>query len=476
MARNLLNNKAMIVYLVDDDVVFKEFLTGNFPGLRLRHFRSPKKFFQALQEALPDKVIVDLLFDKVPRQELISKIPEMEGLAISLRLKEKYPQLPVLVVSRYATFEIVSKLKEEGIPFLDSFASEERAKEKIREFLGVFPNNRKKEELSKIREIFASHGFLTSSQFLLSQLAGLNLSPLNYENVLLVGETGTGKTFLARILHSIIFGKDYPFQELNLTRIPSELIESELFGFEKGAFTGASQARSGYLELANRGTLLIDEIGYLNFQQQGKLLNAIEGNVFYRVGGSIPRRVKVKIIGATSLQPYRRLREDLLFRFSNVVHLPPLRERREDVELFIEAYKEKGLELTASAENFLKKADYPGNLRMLKNLLDKFLSSSDRITLDEAAREYEKWMGAFKKEKDGLYDIAEESEEEEIMDNILDYLTYKGITFKELEREFLNYLLNKRFKVKTIASLFGVSRATVFRLKLELERERKVSK
>jgi len=462
----------MKVYLVDDDYVFYEFLKAAFPDIEVIHFTDGYSFLGKMEKHKPDRVIVDLHFDKIPDEKLISKVPAREGLVIAKRVREAYPEIPVLLVSRRATAEVVRELRNLGIPFLDGFASFELTDRKLREFFGFVDEKSKDRKLKQTKELFEKHGFFTSSKFILQQLMEINLTRGNRENILIVGETGTGKTFLSRVLHHIIFPPYAPFQVLNLTRVPEHLIESELFGYEKGAFTGAIRSKAGYLEMAGGGTLLIDEIGYLNYQQQGKLLNAIEGGYFSRVGSTTKIVASAKIIGATSSDPAKDLREDLIYRFSNIIYLPPLRERKEDIKLIVEKYREKGLKLTKSAERFLTQADFPGNIRMLLNILESFLTRGMEITLDEAIKIYEKW--SFEDRKESFVSTVHKtaaSSEEELLDYLLEFLEENNLNLKKLEEMFMKYLLNKGLKMEKIASLFGISRATAFRIREKLRKE-----
>ncbi len=463
----------MKVYVVDDELVFTNFLKRVFPSLLIERFADGYAFFSAMERERPERVIVDLSFDKLPRERLISRVASQEGLVIVKRLREAYPEIPVLLVSRFANAEIIRELRKLGVPFLDGFASEKVAEAKLRQFFGMEDERARKDRLKEIKELFARKGFITETPYIIEQLAGLDLSLSNKQSLLIVGETGTGKTFLAKVLHRIIFGSKGPFQEFNLTRVPEHLIESELFGYDKGAFTGAYISKAGYLEKASGGTLLIDEIGYLNYQQQGKLLKAIEDGFFTRVGSTVPIKSGAKIIGATSADPARQLREDLLYRFSSLIYLPPLNERREDIARFIQLYKAKGLRLTRSAERFLQQADYPGNVRMLLNMLDFMVKAPSEITIDEAIKIYERWKPEWKRGR-RITAIEQESDFEEekqkVLEQIMSFVEKYNLNLKSIEKYFLAYLFSKGLKVERIATLMGISRATVFRLKEKLQR------
>jgi len=216
--------------------------------------------------------------------------------------------------------------------------------------------------------------------------------------VLIGGETGTGKELLARALHYDSPRAAAPFVEINCAAIPANLLESELFGHEKGAFTGATTAKPGLMEMANGGTVFLDEVGHLPLELQPKLLRALEGREIRRVGGQQSRKVDVRIIGATHVdlpQAVKRgeFREDLYYRLNVVaLVLPPLRERGEDIELLAETYASRlagqyGLpvpSLTAEVRQALRRHPWPGNVRELRNAIERALVLSPPGTLELA--------------------------------------------------------------------------------------------
>jgi len=217
--------------------------------------------------------------------------------------------------------------------------------------------------------------------------------------VLILGESGTGKELLARLIHANSPRSDGPFVAVNSAAVPRDLMESELFGFEKGAFTGAVEARAGKFELADGGTLFLDEVGDMSTELQARLLRAIQEKEFYKVGGRSPLKVDARIIAATNQDLERaveekRFREDLLFRLNALtVTLPPLRERRGDVELLAEYFLQKfshefgGGPKSLSPETLsaLREYSWPGNVRELENVLGRavLLSPSVVITPDD---------------------------------------------------------------------------------------------
>ncbi|MBI4411748.1 MAG: sigma-54-dependent Fis family transcriptional regulator [Deltaproteobacteria bacterium] len=216
-------------------------------------------------------------------------------------------------------------------------------------------------------------------------------------NVLLTGESGTGKELIARRLHYLSSNREAPFVALNLASVPAELLESTLFGHEKGAFTGAHRLHYGKFELADGGTLFMDEIGDLRFDLQAKLLRAIQEQVIERVGGNNLIPVKVKIIAATNANLEQsvkegKFREDLFYRLNVVrIHLPPLRERLEDipefVRYFIEKYNRKFNrqveDMSDLVFSVLSHYSWPGNIRELENLIERLIALSEKPTITE---------------------------------------------------------------------------------------------
>jgi Nif-specific regulatory protein len=215
--------------------------------------------------------------------------------------------------------------------------------------------------------------------------------------VLLLGESGTGKTLIGRIIHDLSERKDFPFIKVNCASIPENLLESELFGYEKGAFTGADQTKPGRFEEANKGTLFLDEIGELPLGLQAKLLRVLQDKEFERLGSNKTRQADVRIIAATNkdlaaLAEEGSFRPDLYYRL-NVFPLnaPPLRERKEDIPSLIihflnKVSKEYARKLTFSTEALavLKEYDWPGNVREMENLVERLviLAENERIDAD----------------------------------------------------------------------------------------------
>ena len=275
--------------------------------------------------------------------------------------------------------------------------------------------------------------------------------------VLITGETGTGKELIAKAIHNLSPRKDGPFIAVHAAALPSTLLESELFGHEKGAFTGAVERRIGRFELADGGTLFLDEVGELEQLMQVKLLRVLEERAFERVGGAKTLQVDVRLVAATNrdlkkLVKEGKFRDDLFYRLSVVaVDLPPLRERREDIPLLVRAFldefsRESGKqvhELTPEALNLLLAYDWPGNVRELRNAIEQMvvLARTERLTTRDVPLQVR-----------GGADLTRIS------------VVRTGMTVEEAERQLIVQALKETGGNRTKAALkIGISRRTLHR-------------
>jgi two-component system nitrogen regulation response regulator NtrX len=278
--------------------------------------------------------------------------------------------------------------------------------------------------------------------------------------VLIIGESGTGKEIVARAIHSLSNRASAPFVEVNCAAIPQELIESELFGHEKGAFTGAIERKIGKFELANGGTLFLDEIGDMSLLTQAKLLRVIETQKFQRVGGTKDITVNVRIISATNKDLIKEIkkgnfREDLYYRLNVVpIYIPPLRERKEDIpeliRYFIDEFsKEKGWKVKTvdqQAMKILQNYDWPGNIRELRNAIERLMIMTINEVITFSDIESTGIIGQSKKEES--------------------YFKYN--TFKEakdaFERDFLiRKLKENNWNMTKTAEIIGIERSNLYK-------------
>jgi two-component system nitrogen regulation response regulator GlnG len=306
-------------------------------------------------------------------------MPGTDGLELLARISANYPDLPVIITTAHSDLDsAVSSYQKGAFEYLpkpfdidEMIAVTERALAHAREKRGNAPAPEELPETEIIGEAPAMQEVFRA----IGRLAQSNIT------VLINGESGTGKELVARALHRHSPRASAPFIALNMAAIPKDLMESELFGHEKGAFTGANSKREGRFEQADGGTLFLDEIGDMPADTQTRLLRVLADGEFYRVGGHVPVKVDVRIIAAThqnleSLVQHGAFREDLFHRLNVIrIHIPKLAERREDIPtlmkyFFQQAAKELGGEtkiLLPEAQTFLVNLDWPGNVRQLEN-------------------------------------------------------------------------------------------------------------
>jgi len=360
------------IWIVDDDASVRRVLVRalQHSGLQAREFETPA----ALREALASKAGPAVLVSDL-------RMPGESGLALLAFVKAEYPDLPVIVMTAYADLDnSVAALTGGAFELLPKPFDIDEAVDLVRRALAgtgrAATTTRQREADGRSPSLIGSAPAMKELFRVIGRLAGSDLS------VLLIGESGTGKERIARALHETSRRAEKPFVALNVAAIPAELLESELFGHEKGAFSGADEARAGYFEQAAGGTLFLDEIGDMPAALQTRLLRVLAEGDFHRLGGRTAMRADVRLIAATNQDLGRavdegRFREDLYHRL-NVVELevPPLRGRREDIPLLLEHYLAEAAQemnteakiLTDEARALLVAHAWPGNVRELVNL------------------------------------------------------------------------------------------------------------
>jgi len=332
-----------------------------------------------LRTSDPDLVLSDVV------------MPELSGLDLLRELKKSDPTRPVILLTAHGTVEMaVEAMKEGAIDFLTkplNYANLRAVLDEARRDRDLLRQTRQEsaESPKTPRDRARTHGFIGSSSSMreiyrmIESLSGSDAS------VLITGESGTGKELAAQTIHEASQRREGPFVALNAAAIPRELVESEIFGHERGAFTGASQERMGCFELADGGTLFLDEIAEMPIELQPKLLRVLDEARFRRVGGRKEITVDTRVLSATNIPPRTavrdgRLREDLYYRLNVfTLHLPPLREREGDIPLlaqhFLEASRTKhgsrAQALREEALELLEEYSWPGNVRELRNVMER---------------------------------------------------------------------------------------------------------
>ena len=317
------------------------------------------------------------------------RMPEMDGYELIKKISASYPTLPVIVLTGHGTIETaVETMRDGAIDFFTKPVDLDKlilvVKKSIKNSQLQEQNKKLTEEINKLRsqqrysKIIGKSGKLSEMMQIINQVASTKAS------VLITGESGTGKELVANAIVSLSDRKDKPFIKVHCASLSESLLESELFGHEKGAFTGATAQKRGRFELADGGTIFLDEIGEINPSTQVKILRVLQEREFERVGGEKTIKVDVRVIAATNrnlLEEVKKgaFREDLYYRL-NVVHIevPPLRERKEDIELlalnFLDQFnKEDGRKIegiSSQARKALLSYDWPGNIRELKNSIE----------------------------------------------------------------------------------------------------------
>src|SRR5512135_3174226 len=356
------------VWIVDDDRSIRWVFEKALAREKIEHrvFASAKEALEALETESPQVVVSDI------------RMPGTSGLELLQRLKERFPALPVIVMTAHSDLEsAVSAFQGGAFEYLPKPFDVDHAVELIRRALDE--SARRSEQIEPQTAYPEILGQAPAMQDIFRAIGRLSQS---HVTVLITGESGTGKELVALALHKHSPRGQGPFVAINTAAIPKDLLESELFGHERGAFTGAQSMRRGRFEQADGGTLFLDEIGDMPPELQTRLLRVLSDGQFYRVGGHDPIKVNVRVIAATHQNLEERVRQGLfredLFHRLNVIRLrlPPLRERREDIPLLAKHFlaksaRELGVEpkkLSDEALQHISQMPFPGNVRQLENL------------------------------------------------------------------------------------------------------------
>ncbi|MBN1542200.1 sigma-54-dependent Fis family transcriptional regulator [candidate division KSB1 bacterium] len=378
------------ILVVDDEAAQRETLTGFLQkkGYHIQDAASGREAIEAVTSGQIDLVLTDL------------RMPDMDGAAVLKGVKEINPEIDVIIMTAYGSVESATEAMKSGaVDFIGKPIDLEQLHwvvAKTLERKQLVSENRRLREL--VAEKLSFGGIISASPAMDEVLSVALRAAASRATVLIVGESGTGKELVAKAIHYAGDRGDKPFVAINMAALSDNLVESELFGHEKGAFTGADKFRKGRFELADGGTLFIDEVGEIPLSTQVKLLRVLQEQEFERVGGSQPIKLDVRLITATnrSLEDAVRegtFRQDLYYRLNVVkVELPPLRRRREDIPLLTDHFVRRfslmtGKSITGvskEAMDLLMKYSFPGNVRELENIIERAVVLSRDTLLSTA--------------------------------------------------------------------------------------------
>ncbi len=443
-----MNEKNFSVFIVEDNEWYNKFLVHHLslnPEYEVKSFLSGKELLKSMH-LLPDVITLDY------------RLPDYEGTKLLKEIKGLSPETEVIVISEQNEIEIAIDLLKGGA--YDYIVKAEDIRDRL---LNLVQNIRKnyqlQEKVSHLeKEVQKKYDFqktvLGNSKGIHKVHELIEKSLSTSINIMLSGETGTGKEIVAKAIHYNSPRKDKPFVAVNVTALPADLIESELFGHEKGSFTGAMTRRLGKFEEAHGGTLFLDEIGEMDIAFQAKLLRALQEREITRVGSNTPVKIDCRVITATNrnlmeMVKNGKFREDLYYRLIGLpIELPPLRDREKDIlilaKFFVDEFcKENKMDtktFTADARDKLLSYSFPGNIRELKSLVELavVLSSTSEIKADDIS------IASF----DPLPEMMAEE-----------------FTMRQYELRILkSYLVKYNDDVKKVAEKLDISSATIYRM------------
>ena len=379
-----------MILVIDDDSAIRTSLSFMLKRAKydVQAVASPKEAIAVVRSVAPELILMDMNFSLTTTGD--------EGITLLKQVKIFQPETPVILMTAWGSIQLAVKGMQAGaFDFITKPWNNAALMQRIETALEL--NNKKKEEEQKKDEDgFDRSHIIGKSKALMDVLATIKRISRTNASVLITGESGTGKELIAEAVHRNSPRAKKPFVKVNLGGISQSLFESEMFGHKKGAFTDASSDRVGRFELADKGTIFLDEIGDLDLSCQVKLLRVLQEQTFEVLGDSRPRKVDIRVVSATNADLRQMVldhtfREDLFYRINLItVHLPALRERREDIPLLVRHFadlqcKQNGLpkvDFTPDAMEYLQCLPYPGNIRELKNLVERTLLVCGKETLD----------------------------------------------------------------------------------------------
>ncbi|MCI0417090.1 sigma-54 dependent transcriptional regulator [bacterium] len=437
----------MKILIVDDEKNIRTSLSRFFDlhGFQATAVENGSEALEQVRKSSFDCIVLDL------------KLPDLDGIQLLEKIREIDFYVPVVLLTAHgSTSKAVEAIKKGAFDFFEKPTDEEKLLIAVRNAHQLSRLNREKSD--SFRDLDRKYQLVGESQAMKSLRDQIDRVAGKNTRVLITGESGTGKELIAYAIHRKSSRRDKPFVKVNCAAIPQELFESELFGHEKGAFTGAIQQRIGKFEQADGGTLFLDEIGEIPVSLQPKILRALQENEIQRVGGQKEILVDVRILAATNRKLEEEVkkgmfREDLYYRLNVFpVLVPPLRERREDLPVLVshflirvcEENNIKPLEIREEATQLLCRYDFPGNIRELRNLMERLmiLATSQQITSEDVHRVLPRPVAENESRRSSLlYSRLEDTERELIL--------------KTLE--------DNRWQISKVARILGLERSHLYK-------------
>ena len=440
-----------MILIIDDDGAVRSSLSFmlNRAGYEAQVVPGPREAIEVVRTVAPDLILMDMNFTLSTTGE--------EGLTLLKQVKVFRPDTPVILMTAWGSIQLaVQGMQAGAFDFIPKPWNNAALLQRIETALEL--STAPKETTQEQNDAFNRNHIIGRSQGLTDVLNTIARIAKTNASVLITGESGTGKELIAEAIHINSQRAKHPFVKVNLGGISQSLFESEMFGHKKGAFTDASADRTGRFEMADKGTIFLDEIGDLDLSCQVKLLRVLQDQTFEVLGDSRPRKTDIRVVSATNadlrkMVNERTFREDLFYRINLItVKLPALRERREDIPLLVRHFADRqaetnGLprtEFSADAMQFLSRLPYPGNIRELKNLVERTILVSGKPTLD--ASDFDAQYIRHNDQK------AAES------------TSFIGMTLDEIERQtILQALERHKGNLSQVAMALGISRAALYR-------------
>jgi two-component system nitrogen regulation response regulator NtrX len=373
------------ILVIDDEVAIRDSLrmTLEYEGYEFVGAATGQEGLALAEREGPDLVLLDV------------KMPGMDGLEVLDRLRNMNESLPIVVISGHGTISTaVEATKKGAFDFIEKPFASERVLVSLRNALDQRQLRDENRSLKKAVEV--RHQMIGDSQSLRQVMAAIGRAAPTNATVLIMGESGVGKELVARTIHRNSLRSRERFVQVNCAAIPEELIESELFGHEKGSFTGATEKQVGKFEQADRGTIFLDEVGDMSAKTQAKVLRVLQEGEVERLGSARTIKVDVRVIAATNKNLEEEIekghfREDLYFRLAVIpIYVPPLRERQDDIPLLVRHYMDyfsrennvRPKRVTQSAMEALQRYRWKGNIRELRNTVERMIIMTGGDTID----------------------------------------------------------------------------------------------